>query len=227
MTLSLIWHAIVKGCAVVAEWLKTYESLAIWLEGIALVSLFVLEFKQFKDAHKETLEQIDIAKQQAEAARLTAQSVVNSGRAWLMTWLRWRQIGHIVSLDSQVGDTQVKMVCIEFLLTITNDGKTPAWIETITSSMEISGKEKQPERAITDYISPIGAGKEREVLLRLCCPGELQSVDELAVHIKVHYRDIFEARLMELEFFVNPQNFQIRRVEKATVDFRSSTPTPN
>jgi len=49
----------------------------------------------------------------------------------------------------------------------------------------------------------------------------------LAVHIKVRYRDIFELRLMELEFFVNPRNFQISRLEKATVDFRSSTPTPN
>jgi hypothetical protein len=205
-------------------WLKNHEWLAIWLEGIALVSLFILEFKQFKGAHKETLEQIEIAKRQAEAARLTAQSVVNSERAWLTTSLRWRQVGHVVTLDSQVGDERLPTTCIEFVLTITNDGKTPAWIEMITTTMEISGKEKQPERAITQYVPPIGAGKETELLLQLCCPGHVQGGDQLAVHIKVHYRDIFETRQIELEFFVNPQNFVISRLEKISVDFRSSIP---
>ncbi len=219
-----MWPTITDAWTSTGTWLKNHEWLAIWLEGIALVSLFVLEFKQFKDAHKETLDQIEIAKQQAEAARLTAQSVVNSERAWLTTWLRWRQIGNIVTLDSQVGDKRVTTTWIEFLLDITNDGKTPAWIEMITSSMEIVGQEKQPEHATTDYISPIGAGKDREVLLRLPCPGQPEGDSQLAVHIKVRYRDIFEPRLMELEFFVNPRNFQISRLEKATIDFSSSIP---
>jgi hypothetical protein len=213
---------IIGWWVVVTEWLKDHESLAIWLEGIALVAIFTWDRIDSKSQHQETLAHIKIATEQAETARLTAQSVVNSERAWLTTSLRWRQIGNIVTLTSQVGDQQIINTCIEFWLTITNDGRTPAWIETIAACMEFYGKEKQPERAITEYIAPLGAGKDREVLLQLCCPGLAQSDSQLAVHIRVHYRDIFETRLEELEFLVNPQNFEIRRLEKARVDFRSS-----
>jgi hypothetical protein len=56
--------------------LKTYESVAIWLEGIALVAIFVLDWKQRKDQrkdreeqHKETLAQLDASQKQVEASQ--------------------------------------------------------------------------------------------------------------------------------------------------------------
>src|SRR6516165_2175251 len=109
---------IIGWWVVVTEWLKDHESLAIWLEGIALVAIFTWDRIDSKSQHQETLAHIKIATEQAETARLTAQSVVNSERAWLTTSLRWRQIGNIVTLTSQVGDQQIINTCIEFWLTI-------------------------------------------------------------------------------------------------------------
>jgi hypothetical protein len=57
------------------DWFKTYEYVAIWLEGIALVAIFGLDFfdrkiedKERERQHKETLEQLSIARQQTDAA---------------------------------------------------------------------------------------------------------------------------------------------------------------
>jgi hypothetical protein len=65
-------------------WLKTYESIAIWLEGIALVAIFVLDWKQRKDErkdreeqHKETLAQLNVSQAQTNA-------LINSERAWVL-----------------------------------------------------------------------------------------------------------------------------------------------
>ena len=57
------------------DWFKTYEYVAIWLEGIALVAIFGLDFfdrrnqdKERERRHEETLEQLRIARQQTDAA---------------------------------------------------------------------------------------------------------------------------------------------------------------
>jgi hypothetical protein len=224
-----MWQTIADVWSWLGAWLKNHEWLAVWLEGLALILLFGLERRQFKherkkseQSNKDTLDQLEITKQQAAAALLAAQSVANSERAWLTVDFQWRHAGNIVISDSAVGEQRVTQTCIDFVLTVTNDGKTPAWIETIMSSMEISGREKQPGRILTEYIPAIGAGKYSDITLRLCCPGKLQGTqdDQLAVHIKINYRDIFESHVVPLEFFVNPQNFQISRMEKVTVDFR-------
>src|SRR5260370_27939775 len=76
---------------VVWEWLLEHEqSLAIWLEGLALVAIFGLELKEYRrqgveriEQHKEAVEQMRIARDAAEAARLSAQAVLNSERAWV------------------------------------------------------------------------------------------------------------------------------------------------
>src|SRR4029077_3641708 len=53
-----------------ANWLKTYESVAIWLEGIALVLLFIWELRGRKEQHEEMLKQLDIARKQIHADRV-------------------------------------------------------------------------------------------------------------------------------------------------------------
>jgi hypothetical protein len=59
----------------VTNWLKTYESIAIWLEGIALVAIFVLDWKERRDQredreqqHRETLAQLQVSQKQVEAS---------------------------------------------------------------------------------------------------------------------------------------------------------------
>src|SRR5258705_360085 len=90
-------------------WLKTYESVAIWLEGIALVLIFVWDRLDSRQQHRETLAQMEImqrqadsmkesvavardgaeaAKANAQAAILNAQAVINSERPWLVVSVR-------------------------------------------------------------------------------------------------------------------------------------------
>jgi hypothetical protein len=79
-------------------WLALHEqSLAIWLEGLALVAIFGLELKEYwrqgserKEQHEESLAQMmimqshaDAARDNAIAAKLNAQAVLNSERAWV------------------------------------------------------------------------------------------------------------------------------------------------
>jgi hypothetical protein len=81
---------------IVFDWLQTNEqSVAIWLEGIALVAIFFLELKEYrrqgrdkKEQQEEWLKQMaimqsqaDAARANAEAAKLGAQAVLNSERA--------------------------------------------------------------------------------------------------------------------------------------------------
>lgn len=60
----------------VINWLKTYEFIAIWLEGIALVAIFVLDWRERRDQrtdreqqHKETLAQLLVSQKQVEASQ--------------------------------------------------------------------------------------------------------------------------------------------------------------
>src|SRR5258706_3057140 len=111
-------------------WLKTYESVAIWLEGIALVLIFVWDRLDSRQQHRETLAQMEImqrqadsmresvavardgaeaAKANAQAAILNAQAVINSERPWIVVSVRPH--------ESTVGS---------FVFTVTNKGRTPA-----------------------------------------------------------------------------------------------------
>ena len=58
-------------------WLKTYEALALWLEGIALVAIFFLDWREYRrqgkerlEEHRETAEQMDIWRKQIHADRV-------------------------------------------------------------------------------------------------------------------------------------------------------------
>jgi|HubBroStandDraft_2_1064218.scaffolds.fasta_scaffold741704_1 hypothetical protein len=87
-----------------SSWLEISNSVALWVEGIALVLIFGLELKEYKrqgkdrkEQHEESAAQMAImqsqveaskdaaeaAKANAEAARLNAQAVLNSERAWI------------------------------------------------------------------------------------------------------------------------------------------------
>jgi len=50
------------------NWLRTYEFIAIWLEGIALVLIFVWDSLDGQKQHRETLAQLKIAQRQVDAS---------------------------------------------------------------------------------------------------------------------------------------------------------------
>jgi hypothetical protein len=119
----------------VFDWLRTNEqSLAIWLEGLALVAIFFLELKEYKrqgrerkEQHEESAAQMKImqsqadaakeaaeaAKANAEAARLNAQVALDTERPLI-----------VMSVESLKGAPGV------FVFRATNKGRTPAEFES-------------------------------------------------------------------------------------------------
>ena len=99
-----------SALSTVFAWLVAHEqSLAIWLEGLALVAIFGLELKEYRrqgkdriEEHKETFKQLGImqahadatrdnaiaAKDAAEAAKTNAEAYMVSQRAQLIALLR-------------------------------------------------------------------------------------------------------------------------------------------
>ena len=72
---SVLTSATLTRMEAIINWLKTYEFMAIWLEGIALVAIFVLDWKERRDQredreqqHKETLAQLKVSQKQVEAS---------------------------------------------------------------------------------------------------------------------------------------------------------------
>jgi hypothetical protein len=198
------------------DWFKRNEHVALWLEGIALVLIFAWDRIDRQDAHKETMAQIEIAKQQSRFA-------VNSERAWLTAELNWvNEKGRIVFSETQIPPSGVATrTSLALVLEIRNDGRTPAWIENVSAGMEITGHEVQPEQPIMEYFEPLGAEKMRRINLTLGCPGKPKMLgsESLRVHITVNYRDIFESREMILEFSVAPLGEIIRRFGQRKVNF--------
>src|SRR6266403_5288805 len=52
----------------IINWLKTYDFIAIWLEGIALVAIFVWDRLDSRKQHEETLAQMEVSQKQVEAS---------------------------------------------------------------------------------------------------------------------------------------------------------------
>jgi ElaB/YqjD/DUF883 family membrane-anchored ribosome-binding protein len=123
------------------NWLDSHQYLALWIEGIALLLIFIWDRWDSHQQHKETLAQMDgmrrqaeliagqnellkesvaVAKDGAEAARanaqaavLNAQAVINSERPWIVVSVRQKSVG-------------------SYIFTATNTGRTPAVFESGT-----------------------------------------------------------------------------------------------
>jgi hypothetical protein len=110
------------------KWLLEHEqSVAIWLEGLALVAIFALELKEYfrqgrdrKEQHEQTLAQMEIMRNQAlatdtaaKAALLTAQSLVNSERAWIKVVVQRKGYDYFIKLRN-VGRTPARIVGYDF-----------------------------------------------------------------------------------------------------------------
>src|SRR5258708_11123217 len=195
------------------NWLSKHEWLAVWIEGLALVDIFVWDRVDARDSHKVTLAQIAIAREEAQAAKLTAESIKNSEGAWLTASLLWNSgQGRILQSGDEKANNLVTQA--SFILKIRNDGRTPAWVSDIVSMMDIPGrKTSQINQLGTIYIEAFGAGAEQEIPLSVQCPGapKREKDEQLTVRISVNYQDIFENRALELMFSLNPFTYRIHR----------------
>jgi hypothetical protein len=55
------------------DWFKVSDSVALWLEGIALILIFIWDRKHHKEDHAETIEQMKVMSASAQAAQKSAE----------------------------------------------------------------------------------------------------------------------------------------------------------
>ncbi len=193
-----------------STWLRKYESIAIWLEGIALVAIFILDWKQRKEQrkdreeqHKETLAQLNVSQAQADA-------LVNSERAWVMVDVEWDTAkwadrkAHVLEGSGTGGDT----TGIYIVLTCRNEGRSPAWIEEKRARFQIVDVlPPKPDFSSAEFIQvgpePIGIGKAlphtNHIYWLATGTGHEGLGKTMVVYGIVTYRDIFN-KLRETTF---------------------------
>jgi hypothetical protein len=146
-TLSAVFH-----------WLQTNEPIAIWLEGLALVAIFGLELAEYKRQgrerraqHEESVTQMTIARDAADAAKASADAVLNSERAWVLV-----DIGKLPDFNP----TPNRVEILWLFPTLKNYGKTPARIKRVAGVVKLIPPGQQLP-AVPDY--PKGQGFDEVV----------------------------------------------------------------
>jgi len=142
----------------ILDWLKTNEYLAVWLEGIALVAIFLWDRFDASQQHEQTLAQMETMQNQARAtetaanaANKSAETLVNSERAWVLV-----DIGRLPPFTPDPNQLQVLWI----FPTIKNYGKTVARIKRVAGVIKLIPEgEKLP--VVPEY--PIGQGFDLRV----------------------------------------------------------------
>jgi hypothetical protein len=175
------------------DWLTKYEAVAVWLEGIALVAIFIWDRVDAHHDHTETLAQLDIAQAQIKISQ-------NAERAWVLTELAWarNELRVVTGTSKRKDEPQVEETSVTVQLICRNEGRSPAWIEKIQGYCELVegrlkdlsspvGHEAQPFLPI----GPIAPGKSETRLVCMYCLGHVKRDQLLSVFVLVEYRDIF------------------------------------
>jgi len=126
------------------NWFDSHQYLALWLEGVALLAIFIWDRLDSRKQHEETLAQMEVMRNQARAtetaanaATKSAEALINSERAWIIAEL----VSQAVRTSDNhwcrfVGSGLVSMSTEEVLaghhlrykLKLTNMGRTPGQI---------------------------------------------------------------------------------------------------
>src|SRR5947208_16606988 len=67
--------------------LDSYQYIALWLEAIALLAIFIWDRIDASQQHKQTIAQIRASEAAATAANKSAEALINSERAWVIAEL--------------------------------------------------------------------------------------------------------------------------------------------
>src|SRR5690242_2727620 len=77
--------------AATPNWFDSHQYIALWLEGIALLAIFIWDRIDASQQHKQTLTQMGIMQNQARAtetaanaATKSAEALISSERAWII-----------------------------------------------------------------------------------------------------------------------------------------------
>jgi hypothetical protein len=125
------------------NWFDSHQYIAIWLEGLALLAIFIWDRIDSHQQHKQTLAQMEVMQNQtratetaANAASKSAEALISSERAWIIAELipicvefggLWsRPVG---SNWATLSDEEIlNGVHLRHKLKFTNMGRTPAHI---------------------------------------------------------------------------------------------------
>jgi hypothetical protein len=177
---------------------------------------------------KDISEQTRAAKIAAEAAKESADALINSERAWILASLGWYDKGQlrITLSDSVVAGRTERTTVLTIKLTCKNDGRSPAWIEDVLGRADIfsggvaSLPQNPPDRntlQICGRIGSLGSGEEQSRALQITCTGHPQGEDFISVYVVVIYRDIFQReRHTSLGYSIDPRATAMYRQDALT-----------
>jgi hypothetical protein len=173
-------------------WLTKYEAVAVWLEGIALVAIFIWDRIDAHSSHKETINQIKLAQDQITVAQ-------NAERAWVMTELEWPKsdLKIVLTSSKQGQEPQTEQTTVTVMLHCNNEGRSPAFVdkiraygEIVDSVHDLSSPVGHQAQEVVPF-GPLAPGKSGVRSIRLTGAGHLRDDQIFSIFVVVEYRDIF------------------------------------
>jgi hypothetical protein len=136
---------------------------------------------------------------QSWETRKAAEAAINSDRAWILADLGWHQgcpPNYQMCSGLDANGEWGHSIAANIRLDCKNEGRCPAWIESIQARMEIatdaSRLAKNGELQSFDVLPPMGVGVERSAPLDLTCPGKTIDLGKAAyILVVIKYWDGF------------------------------------
>jgi hypothetical protein len=191
--LQLIW-----------AWLTPDKVIAVATIIYALVTMVM--FFAIRSQSRAAQRQADIADIAAQAAKESADALINSERAWVLVDIRWDDRTMMKLITAQTEGTgairdctnaQIKCVCV-------NHGKSPAWITV--KQVGIAILETIPQEPDFSHMSvgqyepePLAPSAESTRYWQPGCEGNKGTGKIMIIYGIVQYKDIF-SRLRETRF---------------------------
>ena len=199
-----------------SSWFHDHESLAVWLEGIALVFIFFLDWMEYRRQGRERAEQHAESAAQMKIMQRQADAMVNSERAWVVAelvpqavkfgdhWCRFVGGGHASMSTEEI----LAGHHLRYKLKLTNMGRTPAQLfdftirysclgEGVTDLPENDGGTHTSYRSFEHLLAGNGEGIEigEIVDVGLYIRDDLDAIKLLkktgVIHGSVKYRHMF------------------------------------
>ncbi len=196
-------------------YIAAYGLFSLLLVGVAGYQAFLL---------KKTLEKTGIA---AEAAKASADALINSERAWIMAQIIWS-----AEMPGAADPTRLRVIegtgsegetlSVDVHLIYKNDGRTPGWIterRILFRQVEMLPLPPQFEVLPGDHQvigpEPLKVGGHGKVPAILTVAGRREQGKKLVIYGFIKYRDVFEPeRVTRFGYVITPNN----RIERIVGD---------
>jgi hypothetical protein len=123
----------------VLGWLKANEWLALWVEGLALLAIFIWDRKDHREDHAETIEQMKVmsrnavaAEIAAEAAKLSAEATMESVKLQKVAMQQW-----IEAANWHIDHSYIPREVNESIIYVDFEIENPTKFKLILQSVEV------------------------------------------------------------------------------------------